>query len=67
VGGILEEEQLSELTSDDLRTMLVEIMTKRAPSLRSPEADAKRERLQQQCDEIVARGGTVEIPPEIEV
>lgn len=56
---------MSELTADDLQTMLVEIMTRRPPSLRGPEADAKRARLRRQVEEIVARGGSVEIPPEV--
>jgi len=53
------------LDTDDLRTMLVEIMTGKPPTLRTPEADAMRARLQRECEEIRANLGTVAISSEI--
>lgn len=52
--------------SDDVERILVEIVTKREPrEPDTPELAALREKLQAECDEIVARGGTVMIPHEI--
>ena len=53
------------LHSDDIERMLVEIMTGKKPTLNTPEANAVREKLVKECAEIVANGGTVDIPREI--
>lgn len=49
----------------DMERMMVEIVTGKPPSLRTPEADEMRARLTAEIREIQARGGEVEIPHEI--
>lgn len=50
---------------DDLERMMIEIATKRPPSLNTPEANAMRETLRSEMSAIVLRGGALEIPHEI--
>lgn len=49
----------------EMERMLVEIVTGKPPSLRTPEADEIRARLTKEVEEIHAKGGEVEIPHEI--
>jgi len=56
---------MNDLTAGDLQTIMVEIMTGKAPSLRSPKADRARAELRKEIAEIKAKGGSVDIPPEI--
>jgi len=53
------------IDTDDLITMMVELETGKPPSLNTPEANAIREKLRKECDEIRAKGGMVDIPFEI--
>lgn len=56
------------MTPDEMREMLFEILRgDPGPVDEDPERAAMRERLTQQVEEIAAKGGIVEIPPEIEV
>ena len=50
------------IDATDIERMLVEIMTGKEPTLRTPEADAMREQLRKECEEIKARGDQVFIP-----
>ena len=50
------------ISGEELEQMLLEIVLKKPPTLTTPEANEMRERLQKECDEIIASGGTVEIP-----
>jgi hypothetical protein len=61
----LVERTVSEMIpSEEVSRMLVEITTGKEPTLRSPKADALREELRRQCDEITAKGLAVDIPYE---
>jgi hypothetical protein len=53
------------LDTDDINRILVEIVTGQPPTLTTPEAIVMRAKLQKECDAIVAKGGVVDIPPEI--
>lgn len=54
------------LDTDDITRILVEIVTGKMPNPPdTPEAAAMRVQLQKECDEIVAKGGVVDIPTEI--
>lgn len=54
------------IKTDDLERMLVEITTGKPPARPdSLEEAAMRSQLMKECNEIEARGGTVEIPHEI--
>ncbi len=49
----------------DMEKMLVEVVTGKPPTDTSYEASVIREQLQKECNEIIAKGGSIEIPPEI--
>lgn len=49
----------------EMEKMLVEIVTGKLPSLRTPEADELRAKLTAEVEAIHAKGGTVEVPHEI--
>ncbi len=53
------------LEVNELETMLVELTLGKPPSLNTPEANAMRERMKVEVDEIIARGDGIEIPHEI--
>lgn len=53
------------LTSDDVNTILIDVMTGRAPSIQGDEAQAMHDRLRQECADIIAKGGSVDVPPEL--
>jgi hypothetical protein len=53
------------IDSEDIEHMLVEIVTGKPPSIRTPEADTMRAQLQKECDDIAKKGGTVMIHHEI--
>lgn len=54
------------IDTDDMERMLVEIMTGKEPTLRNEEADRIREKLRAECEAIIAAGGSVIIPPEVQ-
>ena len=52
--------------SDDVERLLVEIVTEKKPAVPdTPELAALRAQLKKECDAIVAKGGTVDIPHEV--
>lgn len=54
------------MNSDDVTRILVEVVTGKQPAV--PDDDemvAMRVQLKIECDEIVAKGGTVDVPHEI--
>lgn len=53
------------LGSDDIEHMMIEIACGKEPTLRTPEADAVREQLTKEMDEIKSRGGVVDVHWEI--
>lgn len=53
------------MDSDDIIKMLVEIETGKPHSVQMPGAEAMYAQLQKECDDIHAKGGTVEVPHEI--
>lgn len=53
------------IDTEEINQMLIEILTGKPPSLRTPEADKMRVQLKKECDEIIAKGGVVDIPVEI--
>lgn len=54
------------ITSDDVERLLVEIATKKPPPVAdTPELTDLRARLQDECDEIIANGGIIDVPHEI--
>ena len=54
------------MDTDDVTRILVEVATgKPAPFEESAEFAAMRAQLKIECDEIIAKGGTVDVPHEI--
>lgn len=52
--------------SDDVERILLEIMLKREPAIPDTQELADlRSQLRTECDEIAAKGGTVQIPVEL--
>lgn len=56
------------MRTDELNKLLVDIVNGAPIPVDEPESTrALREELQREVDEIVAKGGIVDIPPEIEI
>lgn len=53
------------MDTDDINRMIVEIMTGKERTLKTPEAQIMWDQLKKECDEIVAKGGIVDVAPEI--
>jgi len=63
--GVVREKR-EAMTTDQLEHMLVEIATGKEPvTPDTPEMEAMRAKLTQECAEITAKGGEIVIPHEI--